>query len=63
MNEHRLLSQMALKEDEEQSLRPQTLTQYIGQDGIKEMLDVYIQAAKKKEMKHLIICCYMVLLD
>lgn len=62
MNEHRLLSQMALKEDEEQSLRPQTLTQYIGQDGIKEMLDVYIQAAKK-EMKHLIICCYMVLLD
>lgn len=49
MNEHRLLSQMALKEDEEQSLRPQTLTQYIGQDGIKEMLDVYIQAAKKRD--------------
>ena len=49
MNEHRLLSQMAIKEDEEQSLRPQTLSQYIGQDGIKEMLDVYIQAAKKRD--------------
>jgi len=49
MNEKRLLSQMAFKEDEEQSLRPQTLQQYIGQSSIKDMLDVYIQAAKKRD--------------
>ena len=49
MIENRLLSQMAMKEDEEQSLRPQTLNQYIGQHSIKEMLDVYIQAAKKRD--------------
>jgi Holliday junction DNA helicase RuvB len=43
-----ILTKMALKEDEELSLRPQTLSQYIGQNEIKEMLHVYIQAAKKR---------------
>ena len=43
-----ILTKMALKEDEELSLRPQTLSQYIGQNEIKDMLHVYIQAAKKR---------------
>jgi Holliday junction DNA helicase RuvB len=42
------MSSMAFKEDEEQSLRPEKLTQYIGQNDIKEMLSIYIQAAKKR---------------
>ncbi|MBP3038022.1 Holliday junction branch migration DNA helicase RuvB [Bacillaceae bacterium Marseille-Q3522] len=33
----------------EQSLRPQTLKQYIGQDKIKENLQVFIQAAKLRQ--------------
>ncbi|MFB6468012.1 Holliday junction branch migration DNA helicase RuvB [Cytobacillus sp. Hz8] len=33
----------------EQSLRPQTLKQYIGQDKVKENLDIFIQAAKQRE--------------
>jgi Holliday junction DNA helicase RuvB len=42
------MSSMAFKEDEEQSLRPEKLNQYIGQQDIKEMLSIYIQAAKKR---------------
>ena len=33
----------------EQSLRPQTLQQYIGQDKVKENLSVFIEAAKMRE--------------
>jgi holliday junction DNA helicase RuvB len=33
----------------EQSLRPQTLTQYIGQDKVKENLEVFIKAAKYRQ--------------
>jgi holliday junction DNA helicase RuvB len=33
----------------EQSLRPQTLKQYIGQDKIKENLDIFIKAAKLRQ--------------
>lgn len=44
-----MLSKMALKDDEELSLRPQTLSQYIGQQNIKDMLDVYIKASKKRD--------------
>lgn len=36
------------KVDDELSLRPQKLSEYIGQKNAKEMLDVYIQAAKKR---------------
>ena len=32
----------------ENSLRPKTLDEYIGQDKIKENMKVYIEAAKKK---------------
>ena len=32
----------------ENSLRPKTLDEYIGQDKIKENMKIYIQAAKKR---------------
>lgn len=31
------------------SLRPQTLDEYIGQDAVKEMIDIFIRAAKKRK--------------
>ncbi|OLN23467.1 Holliday junction DNA helicase RuvB [Domibacillus antri] len=34
---------------EEQSLRPQTLNQYIGQDKVKQNLSIFIEAALKRE--------------
>ena len=49
MDNERIVTQMSLKEDEDQTLRPQTLDQYIGQENIKEMLSVYIQAALKRK--------------
>lgn len=33
----------------ERTLRPQYLNQYIGQDKIKEQLDIFIKAAKMRE--------------
>ena len=45
----RIISSLAMKEDEDQTLRPQKLNEYIGQKDIKEMLDVYIKAALKRE--------------
>ena len=32
----------------ENTLRPQTLDEYIGQDKVKENMKIYIEAAKKK---------------
>lgn len=57
MSKEHLLSQMALKEDEEQSLRPQSLSQYIGQDDLKEMLDIYIKATikRKEALDHILL--------
>ena len=49
MDKERIVTAMSIKEDEDQSLRPQTLDQYIGQEDIKEMLDVYIKAALKRK--------------
>ncbi len=49
MDKERIVTAMSIKEDEDQSLRPQTLDQYIGQVDIKEMLDVYIKAALKRK--------------
>jgi len=49
MDKDRIVTAMSIKEDEDQSLRPQKLNQYIGQSNIKEMLDVYIKAALKRE--------------
>ncbi|WP_147532478.1 Holliday junction branch migration DNA helicase RuvB [Bacillus marasmi] len=47
----RLISAEADDRDDsyEQSLRPQTLTQYIGQNKIKENLDIFIKAAKLRQ--------------
>ncbi|MCF7931555.1 MAG: Holliday junction branch migration DNA helicase RuvB [Acholeplasmataceae bacterium] len=49
MDKERLVTTMSLKEDEDQTLRPKTLGQYIGQNDIKDMLSVYIQAALKRK--------------
>ena len=49
MKNERIITEMSLKEDEDQTLRPQQLKNYIGQDDIKEMLDVYIKAALKRD--------------
>lgn len=49
MDKERLITALSIKEDEDQSLRPQTLNQYIGQTDIKDMLSVYIQAALKRK--------------
>lgn len=47
-DEQSILRNLAVKEDDELFLRPQRLSQYIGQNDIKEMLSVYIQAALKR---------------
>ncbi|MFP4286808.1 MAG: Holliday junction branch migration DNA helicase RuvB [Candidatus Izemoplasmataceae bacterium] len=45
----RLVSSDLLKEDiESLSLRPKTLSEYIGQDHVKEMMDIFIRAAKQR---------------
>lgn len=44
----RVLSMEELAVDEDASLRPQTLAEYIGQDQLKENLAVFIQAAKQR---------------
>ncbi len=48
MKDERIISNLALKEDEEKSLRPQLLKEYVGQSDIKEVLDIYIKAALKR---------------
>ncbi|CAM3937776.1 Holliday junction branch migration DNA helicase RuvB [Lederbergia lenta] len=57
--EERVLSGEALMNDQsfEQSLRPQTLSQYIGQDKIKNNLSVFIEAAKmrKETLDHVLL--------
>lgn len=48
--ENRIMTTSYTKEDSgaEQSLRPQTLNDYIGQEKIKENLKIYIEAAKMR---------------
>lgn len=49
--ENRILSSEIIEENEEmleKSLRPQYLSQYIGQDKVKEELSIYIQAARQR---------------
>ena len=46
--DERIVSPNELQEDEGLSLRPETLSEYIGQKNAKEMLDVYIKAALKR---------------
>ena len=47
----RVIETKLLEEDVrlEGSLRPQSLKDYIGQQKIKEILSIYIQAAKQRE--------------
>ena len=37
-----------MEEKLENTLRPQTLDEYIGQDKVKENMKIYIEAAKKR---------------
>lgn len=46
--EDRLLSAMSEVGEDEASLRPQRLNEYIGQEGLKENLSVFIQAALQR---------------
>ena len=45
----RIMSQHKLSDEEyDVSLRPQKLTEYVGQTEIKEMMDIFIKAAKQR---------------
>ncbi len=45
----KIYENLSLKEDDDFSLRPKYLSQYIGQNNVKEMLAVYIKATKQRE--------------
>lgn len=45
----RLLSAQIVNEDEERSLRPQRLSDYVGQNDLKENLSVFIEAARQRQ--------------
>ncbi len=47
--EERLLTADKMAMEEEESLRPSSLNEYIGQDSLKENLKIYIQAALARE--------------
>ncbi|WP_035618152.1 Holliday junction branch migration DNA helicase RuvB [Lacticigenium naphtae] len=50
MDERVVSTEVQLDEDSiEQSLRPQRLKEYIGQEKVKQELSIYIEAAKKRE--------------
>ena len=54
-DDERIISTRQLSEDEtENSLRPKSMADYIGQKKAKENLSIYIQAAK---MRSTIRCC------
>ena len=56
--EERLVNPSVLNNEEEEStLRPQTLKEYVGQNELKEMLDVYITTAKlrKESLDHVLL--------
>ncbi|WP_253197525.1 Holliday junction branch migration DNA helicase RuvB [Clostridium algidicarnis] len=51
MDEDRIISAKSKEEDitNEYSLRPQKLKEYIGQENVKERLDIFIKAAQNRE--------------
>ena len=50
MNEERIVSSELLDQEiDDLSLRPQTLSEYIGQKDLKANLEVFIQAAKLRD--------------
>ncbi len=59
MNEDRIISpelEDLGEERLENTLRPQTLEEYIGQDKVKQNMKVYIEAAKKKRRRGIRSC-------
>ena len=50
MSEDRLVSAISSTSDKEfeETIRPRLLSEYIGQDNLKENLGIYIQAAKER---------------
>ncbi|HHT55253.1 MAG TPA: AAA family ATPase, partial [Acholeplasma sp.] len=48
MKKNELLEEENLILEEEQSLRPQKLTDFVGQKDLRESLDIYIKAALKR---------------
>ena len=56
-NNDRLLSAQAGANDDDESIRPHRLDEYIGQDELKENLKIYIQAAKQRNeaMDHVLL--------
>ncbi len=44
----RIIDPVEKQEDEDIALRPQMLKEYIGQDNVVEMIDIYIKAAKMR---------------
>ena len=50
MTEHRIVTAAAQMDDEalEASIRPKRLTEYLGQQAVREQLSIYIEAAKKR---------------
>ena len=52
MDEERIVSpelENSMEERMENSLRPKTLAEYIGQTKVKENMKIYIEAAKKRK--------------
>lgn len=48
MQDDYILNPNEIKDDEEETLRPQSFSEYIGQENAKEMLKVYTKAAKMR---------------
>ncbi|MBS0589375.1 MAG: Holliday junction branch migration DNA helicase RuvB [Proteobacteria bacterium] len=50
MSDSRLISSTVTREDEllEASIRPQKLSEYLGQQAVREQLSIYIEAAKRR---------------
>ncbi len=49
MEENKILSADKQTQDDDASLRPQTLSEYVGQSDLKENLEVFIKAAKMRD--------------
>ena len=49
MEERLVNPTLSNNEEEESTLRPQTLKEYVGQNELKEMLEVYITTAKQRK--------------
>ena len=52
MEEDRIMDPLVENQAEERlenSLRPQTLSEYIGQEKVKENMKIYIESAKKRK--------------